>query len=392
MSGLPLRDSHVIMRTAQQTERPIYIPKGRRELVQEQPIAPIVFAKSTSAKRPMTDQADTQNKAARCVQKDSEEPLRMATVSPVPVTKPASQRAAPAGIYIPKAKREQMEKEAALAAAAKPNEPVQAIPIVKVPVEKPKATQIGNKATVKAKAITPHDLSGSDPKASYDTPKIPQACETSEECSSSTANTKAKSKEVVRGAVYVPKGRRELIEKKAIDLPIPPTESAASNDGTSTIAKLPSAPVTNSGFSVGVSLPSQKAKVVESSGRTSPPRSKTYSSWDDSSEDETTSSSNTKAPTPVVSVEDTIQQCTLVLSGVPTDMSELARSNITRTYVDKGATIKWTSNNECLLMFKTEKTAMQMVPSSGASIFRVVRLQDMSGALKEDLVSGMSSV
>ena len=379
------------MRTAQQTERPIYIPKGRRELVQEQPIAPIVFAKSTSAKRPMTDQADTQNKAARCVQKDSEEPLRMATVSPVPVTKPASQRAAPAGIYIPKAKREQMEREAAAAAAAKPIEPVKVNPIVKVPVqEQPKVTQMGNKGTVNSKATTPNDLPGSKAKTSNDIPQIPQASETSEVCSSSTENTKAKSKEVVRGAVYVPKGRRELNEKKAVDLPVPPTESADLNDGTSTIAKLPSAPVTNSGFSVGVSLPSQKAKVVESSGRTSPPRSKTYSSWDDSSEDERTSSSNTKAPTPVVPIEDTILQCTLVLSGVPTDMSELARSNITRTYADKGATIKWTSNNECLLMFKTEKAAMQMVPSSGASIFRVIRLQDMSGALKEDLVSGVS--
>eukprot|EP01032_Pedospumella_encystans_P007835 gene7835-9343_t len=312
----------------------------------------------------------------------------MTTVAAVPVTKPASQRAAPAGIYIPKAKREQMEKEAAAAAAAKPTEPVKANPIVKVPVlEKPKVTQIGNKGTVKAQATTAQDLSGSCPKASNDTPKIPQVSENSEECSSFAVNTKAKSKEVVRGAVYVPKGRRELNEKKAVDLPLPPTESADLNDGTSTSAKLTSAPVPNSGFSVGVSLPSQKVKVVDSSSRTSPPRSKTYSSWDDSSEDETTSSSNAKAPTPVVSVEDTIQQCTLVLSGVPTDMSELARSNITRAYADKGATIKWTSNNECLLMFKTEKAAMQMVPSSGASIFRVIRLQDMSGALKEDLVS-----
>jgi len=342
----------------------------------------------------MTDQSGTQNKAARCVPKDNDVPSRMDTTASVPVTKPASQRAAPVGIYIPKAKREQMEKDAAAAAAAKPSEPVKTKPLVKVQTQEQTNAHTGNNSTAIVKATTTSELPVPSKATNDVVPKIPQVRETVEASSSSTANSNAKPKEVVRGAVYVPKGRRELNEKKAVDVPILLAEPAVSSDGSSKSVQLPASQAANTGFSVGVSLPSQKARVVESTGRTSPPRSKTYSSWDDSSEDEATSSSNGngngKAPTPIVSVEDTIQQCTLVLSGVPIDMSELARSNITRAYVDKGATIKWTSTNECLLMFKTERAALQMVPGANASIFRVVRLQDMSGSLKEDLVAGIS--
>ena len=44
---------------------------------------------------------------------------------------------------------------------------------------------------------------------------------------------------------------------------------------------------------------------------------------------------------------------------------------------DKGATIRWYSATECILVFKNERAAVGSIPSAGASIFRVIRLKDV---------------
>lgn len=352
----------------------------------------------------MTDQITMQNKAARHVQQDNQTTLGVEASALTSFTKSAPPKLASAGIYIPKAKREQMEKDAAAKAAeAATKDAAKAVAAVTKPATKVdcptnahtsyRQTQDSSVVdTVKSAPPQSRILLTTTEKGTGIVTDSPQTGKTVNVPSSSAAKTSSKPKEVVRGAVYVPKGRRELNEKKAIELPAPPAETTQSQEDANKSMPLSAPQIAFSGLSAGVSLPPQKIK-AQSDRISSPPRSKTYSSWDDSSDEETSSNSNntnsSKTPAPTsVSLEDTILQCTLVLSGVPSDMSDLARNNITRAYADKGATIKWTSTNECLLMFKTERAAMQMMSGNNASIFRVIRLQDVPASQREEFIAG----
>jgi hypothetical protein len=100
-----------------------------------------------------------------------------------------------------------------------------------------------------------------------------------------------------------------------------------------------------------------------------------YTKWDDDSEDEDEEPAET-AYIPPPSQDEIIGDSCLVLSGIPAEMTEMARSNIVRLYLDKGATVRWVSGQECLIAFKSDRVAAGAIPPMGASIFRVVRLRD----------------
>lgn len=86
--------------------------------------------------------------------------------------------------------------------------------------------------------------------------------------------------------------------------------------------------------------------------------------------------------------DDTLISCCLVLGGLPTELSEIAKMNIILQYLDKGATAKWISSGECLLVFKSGRLATSALSSKRNSIFKVSQLKDISSSKATELVEG----
>lgn len=145
------------------------------------------------------------------------------------------------------------------------------------------------------------------------------------------------------GALYVPRGRRELNEKRLAE-PISNDEHPKKVAGTlfdrieansKPAATIPHVTSTNSINSVG------------------------------------SDSSNTYVPS-----DFDLACSTVIVRGFPPNYSFLARDSFATQYSDKGAMCRWLANDELLVVFRNEMSCLSELHSSSSYAFTVARLCD----------------
>jgi hypothetical protein len=357
------------MQRPPQVERALYVPKGRREMLAgngEQNGA-------TSKKRHPREEAASDDTAVKSKSNSrassSSPPDQPVSEAVPPTTVPGSVTAVTAArrteLYIPRGRRGLNEQNAQSAPTGVASD-VNPATNVKTLVAPNPQVPVKGQGSAKASATT----------TSVET--IPLSGLALNNNGNPTAPADPKPKESSWG-IYVPKGRRELNEKKALEPPVndPPTSSSRLSKESRHAANA------DNGGDDGERLPL-------------PPKAKlsAYTKWDDSSEeddeDNERGGSTTKSSTPAPpSQDETIGDSCLLLSGVPAELSDAARSNITRPYLEKGATVRWLGATECLIAFKSDRAATGAVPPVGASIFRTVRLRDVPLPARTAHVEGM---
>mmetsp|Transcript_29835 Transcript_29835/g.50388 ORF Transcript_29835/g.50388 Transcript_29835/m.50388 type:complete len:364 (+) Transcript_29835:69-1160(+) len=181
--------------------------------------------------------------------------------------------------------------------------------------------------------------------------------------------------------IYVPRGRRELNEKKILEAPAVTHSTAEDNNKDDLLHDDGSA---------------SKRSARERSGRngltgvtagTGTIGSGMYTSWDDDEDQkELLPPANVFTNVSIVS-EDTVAESCLVLGGVPDDMTDMGRSNIVRVHVAKGATIKWIGRRECLMAFKNSKIASISLQAAGSGVYSICKLSDVDSFHRRELMS-----
>jgi hypothetical protein len=424
----------------QVVERAIYIPKGRRELSNgsegNQKPVPVNAGRSTTpvtqatdvsfGKRPTRDNNELVENAPVCskptLATDWEGVFRTSTVSTDDNQRNTSreesdqdkfraeQEAIRGGIYVPKGRREALEAKKVENMPAKGKARSTADNISSATGCTPKdATQDSNEvaSSIETLVLNHHSRGGDN-----GTEKLTTTATMSTNGSSSTSGTEAatssKLSNTSRGAgsvggVYVPPGRRnreltadsvntagsgalgQSINSNNSD-GISPAESAASNTGNS--KRLGS-----NGEATGDDA-TWEYEVVEDEEYYSGPGFRPKGSTGNSSTaslglmaTDNNSSSSSAANTVQYMPDDVICSCCLLISGIRSDASDIAKGNIARQYAEKGATVRWVSPTECVVAFKTEKSVV--LCAGLASVYKTQKLREVAPAtFKDEIIAG----
>jgi hypothetical protein len=350
----------------QSVDRAIYIPKGRRLLLEANANAG-VDVPSVSKKRYPRDESLMEDETHRAKsnsrpsssehqdtdKKEQKNNDLKDTVSTKPRTVSSTGEK---GIYIPRGRRELNEQKDAAAQTSKP-EPIRTAPQT---VFEPRITaKPSSSPQVPVEVKVAHISAEAPPPAVESIPLSTLALDTAK-------------KEPSRAVgLYVPKGRRELNEKMAVEAP-------AAVDAAKAKSTASSSRTAGTGSVAGED---GEVPAVASKPALAP-----YTKWDDDSEEDEEPAETPYIPPP--SQDEIIGDSCLVLSGIPAEMTEMARSNIVRPYQDKGASVRWVSGQECLIAFKSDRVATGAIPPMGASIFRVVRVRDAPLSARAGYIEG----
>ena len=353
------------MSQARPGERAIYIPKGRRDQLESKILNELINSKKRIPS-PTMDK-NFSNKVSKTNEDQStsdhnSEANSISSSKSTTVQKLSTSNTRNPGIYVPRGRRELNEQKTIDAPSTL----------------KPKEDNVQNKqpkSVFRGDATKPISTSSSATEQEKSTQSLVTSVnniDLDNNHTNTTNNTSkeeiSKPKEIPRG-IYIPKGRRELNEKKEQEppqLPVETTNKTTSNHTT---------PLDDNNINQKETIKEFKAINLppSSSAAVNKPKLTPYTKWDDSSEEE---QEEEEYIAPLTQEEIILNSC-LLLTGVPNEMSEIARSNIVRNYQDKGATVRWYSATECILVFKNERAAVGSIPSAGASIFRVIRLKDV---------------
>lgn len=159
------------------------------------------------------------------------------------------------------------------------------------------------------------------------------------------------------GALYVPKGRRELNEKRLAD------SQSTSEDHPKRVA--------------GTLFDRIEANSKPAASIPHVPSSSSVNSVD-------STAFNTYIPS-----DFDLACSTVIVRGFPTNYSFLARDSFATQYSDKGAMVRWLANDqELLVVFKNEMTCLSELHSSTSYAFTITRLCDQTDC-RDEYLRGM---
>jgi len=91
--------------------------------------------------------------------------------------------------------------------------------------------------------------------------------------------------------------------------------------------------------------------------------------------------------------DDYVLSCCMTLIGLSlsTELSDVARNNICSSYVSSGGIVKWMNSHDCLVVYKSEKSALSSMSRSNSASgqYKLRRLRDNIQIDKDACIIGM---